>query len=164
MLSLFIWAACVKEETENSGSERPLFHAQVQATGTRCHRVHWAHSQAGTLREGLELWFQVGGSILYCLYQERAKPTLASFTFLSAKRERRKGTGERQLFFFFFKKTVYLFIFMRMCVGGNGDAHACLKTEKGIWFAGDGVIGDYDLPSVNGRNWAWVLCKSSQNA
>lgn len=107
MHSSFIWAARVKEETQNSGSEKPLFHAQVQATGTGCHCVYWAHSQAGALREELELWFQVGGSIMYSLYQERGQSSHGHLLLSWVQRGKDRRVLERDSFF---KNTVYLFL------------------------------------------------------
>lgn len=116
MHSSFIWAARVKEETQNSGSEKPLFHAQVQATGTGCHCVYWAHGQAGALREELELWFQVGGSIMYSLYQERGQSPHWHLLLSWVQRGKDGRVLERDSFF----KKHYLFIFMCMYVGGSG--------------------------------------------
>lgn len=59
------------------------------------------------------------------------KAHIGIFYFLECKERKTEGYWRETAFFFFLKKH-YLFIFMRMYVGGNGDAHACLKTEKGI--------------------------------
>lgn len=76
------------------------------------------------------------------------KPTL-TFLLSWVQREKDRRVLERDSFFFLKKHYLFLCACMWEAVG----MHMHVWSHKRASDAGDGVRGDYDLPSVNGRNW-----------
>lgn len=113
MHSSFIWAAHVKEETQNSGSEKPLFHG---------HRYRMPLCILGTQPS----WSPERGARAmisgrwehHVLFVSREGQSPHWHLLLSwVQREKDRRVLERDSFF---KNTVYLFIFMCIYEGGSG--------------------------------------------
>lgn len=69
------------------------------------------------------------------------------FYFLECKEGKTEGYSRETAFL----KTLFICFYVHVC-GRQWAYNACLKPEKGIRFAGDGVTGDYYLPRVNDRS------------